>query len=101
VFSYLKCTHVASEIFSIRSPSGMAVISLEPRGSGDGGGALVNILVARTGTPPRPGSSGLPSNGTNSTATTFSRFSNHSPGMDVVAAIVGMAFVVIIAGGLR
>jgi hypothetical protein len=76
----------------------MAVISLEP--GGGGGRALVNVLVARAGTPPQPGNSRLPGNGTNSTATTFSRFSNHSPAMEVVAAIAGMAFVVLIAGGL-
>jgi hypothetical protein len=76
----------------------MAVISFEPRGGG--GRALVNTLVARTGTTSQLGPSGLPSNGTNSTATTFSRFSNHSPGMDAVAAIVGIGFVLLIAGGL-
>ena len=76
----------------------MAIISLEP--SDGGGRALVNTLVARVGTPPGPGTTGLPSNGTNSTATTFSRVPNHSPGMEAVAAIAGMAFVVLIAGGL-
>jgi len=76
----------------------MAVISLEP--SGGGGRAPVNTLAARAGTLPLPGTTGHSRNGTNSTATTFSRFSNHSPGMEVVAAIVGMAFVVLIAGGL-
>jgi len=75
----------------------MAVISLEPRGGG-GGRALVNTLVARTGTSPR--TPRLPSSGTNNTATTFSRSSNHSPRMDAVAVIIGVGFVLLIAGGL-
>ena len=75
----------------------MAVISLEPR-SGGGDRALVNTLVARTSTSPR--TPRLPGNGTNDTATTFSRFSNHSPGMDAVAVVIGIGFVLLIAGGL-